>query len=141
MYGITTQLGGVVRINTQLGKGTTIAVYLPRAEHAAVALAADTGSVAVSARLNGTILVVDDDRDVREFTVACLESFGYAVLAVDSGTAALDIITSAARIDMMLIDIAMPEIGGTEVAREALAAHPHASPALGHRPTCVFHTR
>ena len=59
----------------------------------------------------------------------------------DSGTAALDIITSAARIDMMLIDIAMPEIGGTEVAREALAAHPHASPALGHRPTCVFHTR
>jgi CheY-like chemotaxis protein len=71
-----------------------------------------------------TILVVDDDRDVRRLAVSCLESLGYEVLAADGGHAALDVATSNAKIDMVLIDIGMPEITGVEAMEAILKKRP-----------------
>ena len=65
-------------------------------------------------------MVVDDDRDVRQLAVSCLESLGYQVVAADGGQAAVDLAASDARIDMVLIDIAMPEITGVEVMEAIL---------------------
>jgi CheY-like chemotaxis protein len=75
------------------------------------------------------VLVVDDDKDVRQLAVSCLESLGYQVLAADCGPAAIEIAASKARIDMVLIDIAMPEVSGTQ-AMEAILKNRPAVPFL-----------
>jgi CheY-like chemotaxis protein len=67
-----------------------------------------------------TILVVDDDKDVRQLAISCLESLGYQVVAADGGHAAVQIAASDARIDLVLIDVAMPEITGVEAMQAIL---------------------
>ena len=81
VYGIAKQTGGAVSITTKLGQGTTVAVYLPRTT--ATPLVRTPGAAGEPSLPTGqaTILVVDDDADVRELAVACLESLGYRVLA------------------------------------------------------------
>jgi signal transduction histidine kinase len=125
VYGIAKQTGGTVAIDTKVGKGTTVRVYLPRATAAAsAARPADESPNVPLRRHEATILVVDDDRDVRLLAVSCLENLGYQVMAADSGQAALDLTASDARIDMILIDIAMPEITGVEVMEAILKKRP-----------------
>jgi CheY-like chemotaxis protein len=75
-------------------------------------------------RHEATILVVDDDKDVRQLAVSCLETLGYQVVAADGGHAAVEIAASEARIDLVLIDIAMPEITGVEAMEAILAKRP-----------------
>jgi two-component system cell cycle sensor histidine kinase/response regulator CckA len=70
-----------------------------------------------------TILVVDDDSDVRQLAVSCLESLGYRALAADGGKAAVEAIGNT-RVDMVLIDIAMPEINGVEALATMLKKRP-----------------
>lgn len=124
VYGIAKQTGGTVAIDTHLGKGTTVRVYLPRATATpAVRPVGESQSVPLR-RHEATILVVDDDRDVRLLAVSCLENLGYQVLAADGGQAAIDITASDARIDMVLIDIAMPEITGIEAMEAILKKRP-----------------
>jgi CheY-like chemotaxis protein len=73
-----------------------------------------------------TVLVVDDDDDVREFAVSCLESLGYAVLAACGGSEALRLLQSHAEVELLLIDVIMPEIKGPELAHKALSISPGA---------------
>ena len=125
VHGITTQLGGGVRIDTQVGKGTTITVYLPRAERAAMQHPHTGAAVALPQEAGGaTILVVDDDRDVRDLAVACLEGIGYRVIAADGLDTAMAIVGKPWPIDLLLIDIAMPEVNGIDVARAILTERP-----------------
>jgi CheY-like chemotaxis protein len=125
VYGIAKQSGGGVRVDTQLGKGTTVAVYLPRARSAPERHAEEADAAKLSRVQEATVLVVDDDRDVRELTIACLDSLGYRIIAADSGSAALAMIDSPATVDLLLVDIAMPEMNGLEVARAVVAKRPH----------------
>jgi CheY-like chemotaxis protein len=123
VYGVTRQLGGHVDIESHVGKGTTFRVYLPRATEA-------EGRRTVGNDLelpsSGTarVLVVDDDADVRAFAVSCLESLGYEVRVADGGHAALAMLSGRESIDLLLIDVIMPEVQGPEVARLALAKCP-----------------
>jgi CheY-like chemotaxis protein len=71
-----------------------------------------------------SILVVDDDRDVRELAVSCLESLGYSVRSAEGGQAAIDLISEGLSIDMILIDIAMPEINGVQAIQAILKIRP-----------------
>jgi CheY-like chemotaxis protein len=99
-------------------------VYLPRAT---AAPGVRTAGASQNVPLRGheaTILVVDDDRDVRLLAVSCLENLGYQVLAADGGQTAIDIAASEARIDLVLIDIAMPEITGIEAMQAILKKRP-----------------
>jgi len=124
VYGIAKQSDGGVGINTTLGKGTTVAVYLPRAQGVPIRRLAEDEAVKSSRGQHATILVADDDPDVRQLTMSCLNSLGYSVLAADGGRAALEIVDSAEKIDLLLIDIAMPEMNGVDVARAILAKRP-----------------
>jgi signal transduction histidine kinase/ActR/RegA family two-component response regulator len=124
VYGIAKQTGGTVSISTKVGLGTTVTVYLPRST-ADVSLhpIQDQASAALRTR-DATILVVDDDRDVRELAVSCLESLGYQVRKAEGGQAAIEVISAGTPIDLVLIDIAMPEINGVQAIQAILKIRP-----------------
>lgn len=75
-------------------------------------------------RHDATILVVDDDPDVRRLAISCLETLGYRVFGADGGRAAIDLVGSNVSIDLVLIDIAMPEINGVEAVQAILKKRP-----------------
>ncbi|MEJ0070865.1 MAG: ATP-binding protein [Pseudomonadota bacterium] len=108
VQGVISQLGGGVRLRSRLGEGTTVTLFLPRAELAAPARAPAAPLDVRNATDSGTILLVDDDPDVREITRTLLESFGYAVIEAASGRVALEVIDTDRDIDLLLADYAMP---------------------------------
>ena len=125
VYGIVRQSGGTVTISSELGHGTTAAIYLPRAAGTAVSDCPPAAANSPRPRHQGAaILVVDDDPDVRALVAAELESLGYAVTAADSGRQALKILADGAQPDLLLVDYAMPELTGIEVARRVRIMRP-----------------
>jgi PAS domain S-box-containing protein len=123
VHGVATQSGGGLHIDSSVGRGTTVDVYLPRARRpSATARERETPSATVHNR--ATILVVDDDPDVREVAVSSLESCGYRLLAAENGLAALDVLARAERVDLLLVDVAMPGMNGVELIRRARERHP-----------------
>ena len=71
-----------------------------------------------------TILVVDDDPDVRDYAISVLEDFGYRVLSAPDGEAALSVLEHDGTVDLLFTDVMMPGINGFEVARRAVARSP-----------------
>jgi signal transduction histidine kinase/CheY-like chemotaxis protein len=124
VYGIAKQTGGGVRIDTELGSGTTVTVYLPRAQGRPLQHPAGREATRSLPTRNATILVADDDHDVRDLTAACLESLGYSVLLADSGRSAIETVNSNTLIDLLMIDIAMPEMNGVEAGSTISARRP-----------------
>jgi PAS domain S-box-containing protein len=127
VYGFAKQSGGGVQIRTQLGEGTSVRVFLPRAAGAAAGAEEVPPPLPQppADALRQRILLVDDDADVREVTAAILAERGYEVIEAGSGGAALDVLDrEGASVDLMLMDYAMPGMNGSEVAREAHAKHP-----------------
>ena len=126
VHGVATQSGGGLRIDSRVGRGTTVNVYLPRARRSsATARERETSLATVHEVHEGaTILVVDDDPDVREVAVSSLESCGYHLLAAENGLAALDVLKGTERVDLLLVDMAMPGMNGVEVIRRARERHP-----------------
>ncbi|WP_162268344.1 response regulator [Bradyrhizobium manausense] len=126
VFGFAKQSGGGVRIETRLGEGTAVKVFLPRARIDAADHHAD--SVDASKRLQTTtrlrVLVVDDDKAVLRSTVRMLDVLGYAAVSAESGSAALRVLASNQEIDLVLADFAMPEMSGGEVAKAIRAMRP-----------------
>jgi len=115
VYGIVRQIGGDVTIDTAPGKGTRINIAL-RVAHA---LAEHEHAEATKmSRGSESILIVDDDPDVREIMSGVLSDLGYRVKEADSGDAALELLRSA-RPDLMVLDFGMPGSNGAEVATAA----------------------
>jgi signal transduction histidine kinase/ActR/RegA family two-component response regulator len=125
VLGFAKQSGGGMRIETRVGQGTSVKVYLPRAASDDIT-GMDRGSTVLTRhpRKGAVILLVDDDSAVREVTAAILRDLGYVVLEVGSGGAALDLLDKQARIDLALLDFAMPGMNGMEVARQVQAKLP-----------------
>lgn len=126
VYGFAKQSGGDIRIKSAPGRGTTVEIFLPRAIGAApVALPAIETPANPTART--TVLVVEDQEDVREVMVAYLETLGHQAVQVSSGRMALDLLDKAdatQTIDLLVVDYAMPGLSGIEVARAARANNP-----------------
>jgi CheY-like chemotaxis protein len=118
VHGVATQSGGTVTIDTTLGKGTTVRVYLPRSPSAPVRRKPLEPPV-VSAASTATILVVDDDPAVREVAVSSLRALGYRTREAPDGQAALELLADSDRIDLLLVDVAMPGLNGIEMVRRA----------------------
>ena len=118
VLGFAKQSGGGVRIDSRSGDGTTVHIYLPRAAATAhVPTRPAALAPADDAFRGASILLVDDDNSVREVTRAMLHDLGYLVLEAGSGGAALDLIDRAHKLDLMIVDFAMPGMNGAEVAR------------------------
>jgi len=124
VFGLAKQSGGGVKIETEVGRGTAIRVYLPRA-HAEMRVDDQApvwrDTVSASGRV---VLLVDDDSAVREVTAGILQDLGYAVLEAGSGGGALDLLDQSREVDLVLLDFAMPGMNGAEVAREVRARRP-----------------
>ncbi|WP_031336038.1 hybrid sensor histidine kinase/response regulator [Rhodopseudomonas sp. B29] len=125
VFGFAKQSGGGIRIRTTLGEGTSVTVFLPRAAHALQSPAGTTATTLAKANpAEKTVLLVDDDSAVREVVGSMLREQGYAVLSVGSGSAALDVLRGPSRIDLLLVDYAMPGMSGVEVAKKAHELRP-----------------
>jgi CheY-like chemotaxis protein len=129
IFGFARQSGGDVTIASQLGQGTHVAIYLPRAHDVAGRVAAAAGrplAEAVEDRGDGParILVVEDDPRVSRSTVNALIELGHQAVAVASGRAALERLTEDPRFDLMITDVVMPEMTGVELSREVARLHP-----------------
>jgi signal transduction histidine kinase/CheY-like chemotaxis protein len=126
VYGFVKQSGGYIHIESERGRGTHVYLYLPRASGPAPLgepLAHDE-SIAEDQR-DATILVVEDEADVREVLAAELTNFGYRVLTAGNGPEALSIIESEKHIDLLFSDVVMPRgMTGDQLAREATRRRP-----------------
>lgn len=122
-YGFVKQSGGHIQLSSVPGKGTTVTIYLQRAD--AVSQHVPTTKVEEAQRGNEVILVVEDDPDVRMTAVSTLTELGYKVRDAADGDAALRIIQSAAHIDLLFTDVVMPGlVSSTELAARAQQALP-----------------
>ena len=125
VLGFAKQSGGGVRIESRVGEGTSIHIYLPRTKAKAEERSPSAPAIAAHKDApDARILLVDDDHAVREVTSTTLRDLGYTVVEAGSGGAALDILTREATIDLLIIDFAMPGMSGAEVARQARAKRP-----------------
>ena len=123
--GFAKQSGGGMRIESRVGEGTSVKVYLPRTERIEVTEASSHSDAPNQPQPKGAIiLLVDDDSGVREITASMLREMGYVVLEVGSGDAALDLLDGEAHIDLAVLDYAMPGMNGMEVARQVNSRFP-----------------
>ena len=129
VYGIVEQSGGRIVLESEPGEGTTLTIYLPLAPaRVAGAAARITGA---PPRGHETVLLVEDEPEVRRLTREILEMYGYAVLEAGDGAAALRTAREhQGTIDLLLTDVVMPGLRGQEVA-QALAA-------TGRRPRVLY---
>ena len=124
VYGVARQSGGTARIDSIPGEGTTIKLYFKCADHEAESVAAGTeDEPGEFATRSASILVIDDDSDVRDFIAESLVDFGYSVRTAVDGTAGLTAFAEA-RPDVVVLDYAMPGLSGGEVAARILELVP-----------------
>jgi len=123
VYGIVQQHGGLIHLDSQRGRGTTIGVYLPVAqdggEHAAA------GDSVPASGGQETILIAEDEELVRKVVVTTLEAGGYQVVAAQDGLEAVQLMAEHGRaISLLLFDIVMPQLSGPEAYRRIAEMHP-----------------
>lgn len=119
VHRVATELGGDINVQSQVGKGSSFQVRLPRFH---IDRSMMTTEVPPTEPVTGTglVLVVDDDQMVRSTTEALVASLGYDVLAADNGRKGLSLLESSS-VDLLLSDLSMPEMDGIEFIREARA--------------------
>ncbi|WP_414472512.1 PAS domain-containing protein [Microvirga sp. M2] len=124
VYGFVKQSGGHIKLYSEVGQGTTVKIYLPRV-HGQEDVLTDLRTVPVQGGTE-TILVVEDDDEVRETGVALLSDLGYRVLKARDATSALNVIESGLDIDLLFTDVVMPgPLRSPELARKARLRLPH----------------
>jgi CheY-like chemotaxis protein len=123
LYGIIKQSDGYVWVYSEPGQGTSFKIYLPRVMDAAEALPQPIHSVA--SRGTETILVVEDDEQVRRLTRKMLEARGHTVLVAANGVEALQLLeTHSGLIELLVTDVVMPEMSGRELAERVAVLRP-----------------
>lgn len=124
VYGFVKQSGGHVTIYSEVGHGTTINLYFPRADRTAIR-ASEEVKGRTDPLASETILVVEDDERVRRLTITRLKMIGYRVLEASDGPKALDILAKGQPVDLVFTDLIMPGgLSGREVAARARELRP-----------------
>jgi two-component system NtrC family sensor kinase len=140
VYGFARQSSGTVQIASEAGRGTKVTIYLPRSRsRVAAASAEDTAQyLAVG---HQTVLVVEDNPDVRNVAVSLLEQLGYRTIAVESSAAALDVLSSRQDVSLVFSDVVLPgHIDGLALGREIAERYPHVPVVLTTGYAKVFET-
>ena len=126
VLGFAKEAGGTAEIESELGHGATVRLYLPQAEgkaKPATKTAETTPDLPIGTE---TVLCVEDDPEVLMIGTTMLESLGYTVLEAEDGPSGLTLLEEDRHIDLLLSDVVMPGgMQGTELAKKALALHPH----------------
>ncbi|MGO9121020.1 MAG: PAS domain S-box protein [Desulfomonilaceae bacterium] len=124
VHGTVTQHNGHVTVQSEIGKGTTFRVYLPALPASVESEVADSG--VMPAFGTETLLLVEDEDFIRELGARILTKQGYTVLQVENGKEALDLFQKErSRISLVILDLIMPEMGGTECLKELLKIDPN----------------
>jgi PAS domain S-box-containing protein len=125
VYGMARQSGGAARIETAPGDGTAVKLLFRKADGEAAEAAGEPGEAeqADAARIRATVLVIDDDPDVRGFIAATLEEQGYRVRQAIDGRQGLAELARE-KVDLVVLDFIMPGLSGAEVASRILADQP-----------------
>jgi PAS domain S-box-containing protein len=123
VYGVIKQNDGFIKVSSQLGRGTTFKLYIPRMK--GEALEAPSLADARANRGRGVVLLVEDNEMVRDLTRSMLRTLGYTVLSADTARAALSLCDEPGRrIDLLLSDVVMPDMKGPELRDKARALRP-----------------
>jgi PAS domain S-box-containing protein len=125
VYGFVKQSGGHVGIRSRPGEGTTVEIHLPRyagAEPAEDAI--DDAPELATGRRGETVLVVEDEPGVRQFSTDALVELGYRVLEADGAVAALRLLDAHPEVALLFTDVVMPEVNGVKLAEEARRRRP-----------------
>jgi PAS domain S-box-containing protein len=127
VHGIVESHGGHIHLNTELGNGTEFLIYLPAIGEAATEETTD----AIPRTGNETILLVEDDANVRDVAQKMLAKQGYTVLTATNGMEELDVFrTHQEKIDLVVTDVVMPKLSGLELSAEVARQDPHAKVLL-----------
>ena len=121
VYGFVHQTGGSVAIDSRIGRGTRVTLFLPRATHAAMHAAAGDGEPTAG---NKRILLVEDNPDVASVTIDMLDELGHQSVLVPNAEAALQTLEQQADFDLLFSDIVMAGMGGLELANVVRERYP-----------------
>jgi PAS domain S-box-containing protein len=123
VYGFVKQSNGHVDVVSEVGRGTTFRVYLPRSDTQSPTIRAAQSETSIPTGTE-TVLLVEDDDAVRGLSRTILESCGYTVLEASDGEQGLAVACRAAEIDLLVTDLVMPRMGGRRLAELLLAIRP-----------------
>jgi PAS domain S-box-containing protein len=125
VYGFTRRSGGTAMVKSRVQHGTTVTLYLPRS-HAAVEQPLQEDDTQYAAPAGVTVLVVEDNADVRAVTVSLLEQLGYRTVAVEHAAAAIEALGQSRTVNIVFSDVVLPgQIDGLLLARTVKTNYPH----------------
>jgi PAS domain S-box-containing protein len=124
IYGFARQSNGHVTIDSQLGRGTSVRIYLPRHDGGIAAAPAPGASAAERAASGETVLVVEDEPVVRGIILEMLQEQGYRTLAAVDGPSGLRSLRANERIDLLVTDVGLPGMNGRQLADQARETRP-----------------
>ena len=125
VFGFVKQSGGHIKLYSEVGQGTTVKLYLPRVMGNGERQRAVEAHPRTQPMGDETILVVEDDPDVRMFVVSALRVLGYTILEAHDGPQALALLEDKPHIDMLLTDVVLPSgMNGRDVAEEVQKIYP-----------------
>jgi CheY-like chemotaxis protein len=126
VYGFVKQSGGHVKIYSEMGEGTCVKLYLPRHHGAGAVLdTVSEPSLPPRARQGETVLVVEDDPDVRTYTVEMVDDLGYQVVCAADGLSALQVLEAHPELRLLFTDVGLPGgMNGRQLADEAILRRP-----------------
>ena len=126
VYGFAHRSSGTMVIDSEIGRGTRVTIYLPRS-HAPLAAPSPEDTVPYQAAAGETVLVVEDNPDVRNVAVSLLEELGYQTIAVETASDALDVLAAGKPVSLVFSDVVLPgQIDGLTLARLVKERHPGA---------------
>lgn len=124
VHGLATQLGGGLVIESQLGQGTTVELWLPLSNEPLVAGADRATKIHAEPSVVGRALVVDDEDLVRASAADMLTELGFEIMEAASAEAALKLLDQGLQVDVLVTDHLMPGMSGTELAYEVRSRWP-----------------